>query len=142
MYPVSAILADDEVMGVFHPGDHGSTFGGNPLVSRTACMVLDIMREEGLAERAGRIGGGMLEAFRQRLAANGNVREVRGRGLMIGIELKRDANQLKQAALERGLFLNVTQDRVIRLLPPLIIDDEQAAEIVDTVCSLVDGMGG
>jgi acetylornithine aminotransferase len=70
------------------------------------------------------------------------VREVRGRGLMIGIELKRDANQLKQAALERGLFLNVTQDRVIRLLPPLIIDDEQAAEIVDTVCSLVDGMDG
>lgn len=59
---------------------------------------------------------------------------------MMGIELKRDATQLKQAALDRGLFLNVTQDRVIRLLPPLIIDDEQAGEIVDTVCSLVAGM--
>jgi acetylornithine/N-succinyldiaminopimelate aminotransferase len=140
--PVGACVARGAAAEAFKPGQHGSTFGGNPLVSRTACMVLDIMREEGLAERAGRIGGGMLEAFRQRLAANANVREVRGRGLMLGIELKRDANQLKQAALDRGLFLNVTQDRVIRLLPPLIIDDEQAAEIVDTVCRLVEDMDG
>jgi acetylornithine/N-succinyldiaminopimelate aminotransferase len=140
--PVGACVARGAAAEAFKPGQHGSTFGGNPLVSRTACMVLDIMREEGLAERAGRIGDGMLETFRQRLAANANVREVRGRGLMLGIELKRDANQLKQAALDRGLFLNVTQDRVIRLLPPLIIDDEQAAEIVDTVCRLVEDMDG
>jgi acetylornithine aminotransferase len=138
--PVGACVARGAAAEAFKPGQHGSTFGGNPLVSRTACEVLDIMRGEGLAERAGRIGGSMLERFRQRLATNANVREVRGRGLMMGIELKRDANQLKQAALDRGLFLNVTQDRVLRLLPPLIIDDEQAGEIVDTVCSLVEGM--
>jgi acetylornithine aminotransferase len=138
--PVGACVARGAAAEAFKPGQHGSTFGGNPLVSRTACEVLDIMRGEGLAERAGRVGGSMLERFRQRLATNANVREVRGRGLMMGIELKRDANQLKQAALDRGLFLNVTQDRVLRLLPPLIIDDEQAGEIVDTVCSLVEGM--
>lgn len=138
--PVGACVARGAAAEAFKPGQHGSTFGGNPLVSRTACTVLDIMREEALAERAGRVGGSMLEGFRQRLAGNANLREVRGRGLMIGIELKRDATQLKQAALDRGLFLNVTQDRVIRLLPPLIIDDEQAGEIVDTVCSLVAGM--
>lgn len=138
--PVGACVARGAAAEAFKPGQHGSTFGGNPLVSRTACTVLDIMREEALAERAGRVGGSMLEGFRQRLAGNAKVREVRGKGLMLGIELKRDANQLKQAALERGLFLNVTQDRVIRLLPPLIIDDEQAGEIVDTVCGLVEGM--
>jgi acetylornithine aminotransferase len=124
----------------FSPGQHGSTFGGNPLVSRAACTVLDIMREEDIPARAGRIGSGMLEQFRQRLAADSRVREVRGRGLMIGIELDREANRLKQAALERGVLLNVTQDRVIRLLPPLIIDAEQAEEIVDVVCSLVEEM--
>lgn len=138
--PVGACVARGAAAEAFKPGQHGSTFGGNPLVSRTACTVLDIMREEALAERAGQVGGSMLEGFRQRLAGNAKVREVRGKGLMLGIELKRDANQLKQAALERGLFLNVTQDRVIRLLPPLIIDDEQAGEIVDTVCGLVEGM--
>jgi len=138
--PVGACVARGAAAEAFKPGQHGSTFGGNPLVSRTACTVLDIMRDEGLAERAGRVGTRMLEDFRQRLSTNPEVREIRGRGLMIGIELKRDANQLKQAALERGLFLNVTQERVIRLLPPLIIDDEQAGEIVHTVCSLVDAM--
>jgi len=135
--PVGACVARGLAAEAFSPGQHGSTFGGNPLVSRTACTVLDVMRAEDLAGRAHRTGGSMLEQFRERLAANTEVREVRGRGLMIGIELKRDANRLKQAALGRGVLLNVTQDRVIRLLPPLIIDAEQAEEIVDVVCSLI-----
>jgi acetylornithine aminotransferase len=135
--PVGACVARGPAAEAFSPGQHGSTFGGNPLVSRTACTVLDVMRAEDLAGRAHRTGGNMLEQFRERLAANTEVREVRGRGLMIGIELKRDANRLKQAALGRGVLLNVTQDRVIRLLPPLIIDTEQAEEIVDVVCSLI-----
>jgi acetylornithine aminotransferase len=135
--PVGACVARGPAAEAFSPGKHGSTFGGNPLVSRTACTVLDVMRAEDLADRADRTGGNMLEQFRQRLAANAGVREVRGRGLMIGIELKRDANRLKQAALNRGILLNVTQDRVIRLLPPLIIDAEQAEEIVEVVCSLI-----
>jgi acetylornithine aminotransferase len=139
--PIGACVARGLAAELFSPGQHGSTFGGNPLVSRSACTVLDIMRSENLAERADRTGNGMLAEFRQRLGANSTVREVRGRGLMIGIELDRDANALKQAALERGVLINVTQDRVIRLLPPLIIDAEQAAEIVEVVCSLVEQLG-
>jgi acetylornithine aminotransferase len=80
----------------------------------------------------------MLEAFRRRLDEHPAVRDVRGRGLMIGIELDRDVNQFKQAALERGLLLNVTQNKVIRLLPPLIIDADQAQQIVDGVCTLIE----
>jgi len=135
--PAGACVARGQAAGAFSPGQHGSTFGGNPLVSRTACTVLDIMRDEDLAGRAGRIGEAMLEQFRQRLASSPVVRDVRGRGLMIGIELDREANQLKQAALSRGVLINVTQERVVRLLPPLIIDSEQAEQIVDVVCSVI-----
>ena len=135
--PVGACVARGPAADAFVPGQHGSTFGGNPLVSRTACTVLDIMRTEDIAGRADRVGNGMLEQFRQRLAANPAVRDVRGRGLMIGIELDREINRLKQSALERGILLNVTQERVIRLLPPLIIDSAQAEEIVDVVCALI-----
>jgi acetylornithine/N-succinyldiaminopimelate aminotransferase len=138
--PIGACAARGEAAEVLTPGRHGSTFGGNPLVSRAACTVLDIMHEEGLADRAARTGGAMLEQFQARLAANPRVREVRGRGLMIGIELDREAGHLKQAALTRGVLLNVTQERVIRLLPPLIIDAEQAEEIVEVVCDLVGQM--
>ena len=80
----------------------------------------------------------MLAAFRSRLQGDPRVREIRGRGLMIGIELENDANHLRQLALERGVLLNVTQDRVIRLLPPLIIDEAQAEQISEVVCSLVE----
>ena len=138
--PIGACAARGEAAEVLSPGRHGSTFGGNPLVSRAACTVLDIMHEEDLADRAARTGGAMLEQFQARLAANPRVREVRGRGLMIGIELDREAGHLKQAALERWVLLNVTQERVIRLLPPLIIDDEQAEEIVEVVCDLIGQM--
>jgi acetylornithine aminotransferase len=139
--PVGACVARGLAAELFSPGQHGSTFGGNPLVSRTACKVLDIMRTEQVADRAEQTGNRMLEEFRRRLGGQSGVREVRGRGLMIGIELARDANLLKQAALERGVLINVTQDRVIRLLPPLIIDAEQAAEIVEVVCALVEQQG-
>ena len=138
--PIGACAARGEAAEVLTPGRHGSTFGGNPLVSRAACTVLDIMHEEGLADRAARTGGAMLEQFETRLATNPRVREVRGRGLMIGIELDREAGHLKQAALDRGVLLNVTQERVVRLLPPLIIDHEQAEQIVEVVCDLIAQM--
>jgi acetylornithine aminotransferase len=138
--PIGACAARGEAAEVLTPGRHGSTFGGNPLVSRAACTVLDIMHEEGLADRAARTGGAMLEQFGTRLAANPRVVDVRGRGLMIGIELDREAGYLKQAALDRGVLLNVTRERVIRLLPPLIIDDAQAEEIVEVVCDLIGRM--
>lgn len=136
--PIGACAARGAAAEALSPGRHGSTFGGNPLVSRAACTVLDIMHEEDLAGRAALTGGAMLERFQARLATHGRVREVRGRGLMIGIELDREAGSLKQAALDRGVLLNVTQERVVRLLPPLIIDAEQAEEIVEVVCTLID----
>lgn len=138
--PVGACVARGFAAEAFVPGQHGSTFGGNPLVSRVACSVLDIMRDQDLAGRAARLGHDMLEEFRQQLSAHPRVREIRGRGLMIGIELDRDASALKLAALERGVLLNVTQERVIRLLPPLIIDSEQAAQIVQVVCRVVESL--
>jgi acetylornithine aminotransferase len=122
------------------PGRHGSTFGGNPLACRTACTVLDVMQEEGLSARAEQLGHTMLAAFRERLGQHPAVVAIRGRGLMIGIELDREADHLKELALQQNLLLNVTQHKVIRLLPPLIIDAEQAEEIVAKVCGLVEGL--
>jgi acetylornithine aminotransferase len=136
--PIGACAANGAAAEALSPGRHGSTFGGNPLVSRVACTVLDIMQEENISGQAATTGDYMLEAFRSRLADDPRVNEIRGRGLMIGIELNQDANHLRQLALEQGVLLNVTQDRVIRLLPPLIIDEEQAGRIVDVVCNLVE----
>jgi acetylornithine/N-succinyldiaminopimelate aminotransferase len=136
--PISACVASGAAAEALTPGRHGSTFGGNPLVSRTACSVLDLMESENLCGRATEVGNAMLDAFRQRLGENSQLVDVRGKGLMIGIELSQDANHLKQQALERGLLLNVTRDKIIRLLPPLIIDSSQAELIVDVVCSLVE----
>ena len=135
--PIGACVASGKAAEVLVPGRHGSTFGGNPLVSRAACTVLDIMRDEDLAGRAGETGNGMMQEFRRRLATDERVVDIRGRGLMIGIELDRDVSMVRQQAFDAGLLLNVTQERVIRLLPPLIIDAEQAAEITDTVCALI-----
>jgi acetylornithine/N-succinyldiaminopimelate aminotransferase len=136
--PIGACAARGHAAEALSTGRHGSTFGGNPLVSRTASTVLDVMRSENLAGRAQQTGNYMLDAFQSRLGGNTLVKEIRGKGLMIGIELEPEANHLKHQALEKGVLLNITQDRVIRLLPPLIIDTEQADEIIDVVCSLVE----
>jgi len=135
--PIGACLASGEAARVLTPGRHGSTFGGNPLVARTACTVLDIMQNEDLAGHAAETGAFIMRGLQDRLAGHDRVKEIRGRGLMLGIELLDDANHLKQAALQRGLLINVTKDRVIRLLPPLIIDREQAEMIVDGVAGLI-----
>lgn len=136
--PIGACAATGEAAEILTPGRHGSTFGGNPLVSRAACTVLDIMQSEDLAGRAAATGKFLLGEFRSRLENDSRVKDIRGKGLMIGIELGIDANHMKMAALEKGLLLNVTQDRVIRLLPPLIIDQDQAGQIADVVCSLIE----
>lgn len=136
--PIGACVAAGRAADLMKPGSHGSTFGGNPLVTRAACSVLDIMEREGIAQRAGEMGRLMMESFSDRLAGDGRVREIRGRGLMIGIELDRPAAIVKDHCLEQGVLINVTQDRVIRLLPPLIIDQEQAGLIVDAVCGGIE----
>lgn len=139
--PIAACVAAGAAAEAFTPGRHGSTFGGNPLASRTACTVLDIMESEDIAQRAAASGQRMISALRRGLQDNDNVSELRGRGLMIGIKFNCDVNHLKLSALEQGLLLNVTRDCVIRLLPPLIIDDAQTDQIVDTVCGLAETIG-
>jgi len=136
--PIGACVARGAAADALRPGSHGSTFGGNPLVCRAACTVIDIMQRDDIAGRAERLGRRMVDAFRSRLAADPRVRDIRGRGLMIGIELDRPAGPVKDRALADGVLINVTNDTVIRLLPPLIIDAEQADRIVDTVSRSIE----
>lgn len=135
--PVAACLARGEAAEAISPGRHGSTFGGNPLVCRSACKVLEIMAREEIAKRAATHGNALLAAFRERLGNEPGVLDIRGRGLMIGIELDRPAQPVQNLALSHGLLVNATADTVIRLLPPLIIDKDQATQIVDTVVQCV-----
>ena len=135
--PIGACLARGDAAGVLVPGTHGSTYGGNPLACKVALKVLDIITEQGLVERAAVLGESMLAGFREQLGELDIVRNIRGRGLMLGIELDRPAGVLVQRALERKLLINVTADKVVRLLPPLILNDAQAQTIVDQVSELV-----
>ena len=138
--PIGACVARGEAAEAMKPGQHGSTFGGNPLVSRAACTVLDIMQRDGLADRAAETGRFIMQAFRERLGEARSVREIRGRGLMIGIELDRPAGAVKEQAMQSGVIINVTQENVIRLLPPLIIDRAQAEEIVAVVSDSIEAL--
>ncbi|TVP87901.1 MAG: aspartate aminotransferase family protein [Thioalkalivibrio sp.] len=135
--PIGASLVARRAVDLFTPGSHGTTFGGNPLACRAALAVLDVMQAEALREEAERVGARLLRLFEERLGDRPEVVEIRGRGLMLGIELDRPAGDLVRAALDRGLLINVTAERVIRLLPPLIINDAQATEIADTVSDIV-----
>ncbi len=135
--PIGACLARGAAAEVFGPGSHGSTFGGNPLACRAGSAVLDALISERLSERAAILGQRMLDGFRHALDGTDGVVEVRGRGLMLGIELDRPCPELVSRALDEGLLINVTAGRVVRLLPPLIIDDQQADCIVDAVSRLI-----
>jgi acetylornithine aminotransferase len=135
--PIGACLARDVAAELIRPGSHGSTFGGNPLAARAGLTVLDILEKENLAERAEYLGKLMLDGFNAGLKDVDGVKSIRGKGLMIGIELGRDCDELVKMALAEHLLINVTSSNVIRLLPPLIISDEQAKLIVDIVCKIV-----
>ena len=136
--PIGACLARGAAAEVFQPGNHGSTFGGNPLATRAALAVIDTMQQQQLVERAAELGAQMLEQFRTRLGERDEVIAIRGKGLMLGIELDRPCAELVQRALQHKLLINVTADSVVRLLPPLILSDEQAQEIVTRVCDLIE----
>ena len=135
--PIGACLAREAVAELLPPGSHGTTFGGNPLACRAALEVLAVMEEDDILGRAARAGARLLQALQQGLADQSGVVEVRGRGLMIGIELADEAGELKQAAMDRGLIINVTRGNTIRLLPPLIVDDAQVDRIAEIVIDLV-----
>lgn len=138
-FPIGVCLARGKAAEVFKPGNHGSTFGGNPLACTVASTVVEEIQRRNLPARAKEVGERMLNTFRERLSALNNVKDIRGKGLMIGIELDASCGDLVGKAMERGLLINVTVDKVVRLLPPLIISDEEADQICDIVCELIEG---
>jgi acetylornithine/N-succinyldiaminopimelate aminotransferase len=138
--PIGACLARAAVADLFTPGSHGSTFGGNPLACRVACTVLDIIEDERLLDNAQKRGRQLLAALHQRLTGCERVREIRGAGLMIGIELVRPLPDLTaRAAREYGLLINVTHGTIIRLLPPLTMDDVQIEHVAERLGQLLHG---
>ncbi len=137
--PIGACLAQGKAAQLFTPGSHGSTFGGNPLACRVACTVLDIIEEQGLLANAERQGALLLALLREKLSGHPQVLEIRGQGLMIGLELRHPAPDLVQAAArDHGLLINVTRGKTIRLLPPLVIDEGEVRTIVQALSQLLD----
>lgn len=137
--PIGACLARGRAAGLFTPGSHGSTFGGNPLACRVGCTVLEIIEEQGLRENAKLQGERLLARLCIELADNPNVLAIRGQGLMIGIELKQPIRDLTLiTARDHGLLINVTRGKTIRLLPPLTIDEREVEMIVRGVCRVLN----
>ena len=135
--PIGVCLAAGVAATLFKPGSHGSTFGGNPLACAAGLETLAIIEEEGLMRNAVEIGEFLREQLRQRLGSKPGVKEVRGAGLMIGIELTSPCGELVRRALDVGLLINVTADTVVRLLPPLIYTREEAQHVVDKLVPLI-----
>lgn len=135
--PIGAVAARGPAAGILKPGHHGTTFGGGPLVCAAALAVLDTLEKDNLLEHAHKVGSAMLARLHAELDGVDGVTEVRGRGLMIGIELNRPCAELVRQALEAGLLINVTRDKVVRILPPLIISEQEANELLDGVIRLI-----
>ena len=136
--PIGVCLARGAAAQVLGPGNHGSTFGGNPLACAAALTVLGEIERQGLVARAGALGERLLARFRERLGSLNVVKDIRGQGLMIGIELADPCGELVGKALEKGLLINVAAEKVIRLLPPLTLTDEEADLLATQVCELVE----
>ncbi|MCP5152040.1 MAG: acetylornithine transaminase [Chromatiales bacterium] len=135
--PIGACLARGEAAKALKPGMHGSTFGGNPLACAAAIAVIETMERDGLVEHAHKMGERLRAGLARALAGLNCVVDIRGKGLMIGIELDRGCGELVGKAMEKGLLMNVTADRVIRLLPPLVIDEAEVDQVVETLSELV-----
>lgn len=135
--PIGACLARGEAADVFQPGSHGSTFGGNLLACRAALAVLEVLEKERLHERAAQRGERILDGLRQALAGVAGIKDIRGVGLMLAVELDRPCKGLTDRALDRGLLINVTADTVVRLLPPLILGDDEAGHLVHELAELL-----
>lgn len=138
--PVGAVVAGPKAANIFAPGNHGSTFGGNPLAMRAGVETIRIMEEEGLLANAAAVGSHLkagLETALKAELASGAIKEVRGQGLMIGVDLSKPCGALVQRALDAGLLISVTADSVVRLVPPLILSRAEADEIVAILCPLI-----
>jgi acetylornithine/N-succinyldiaminopimelate aminotransferase len=137
--PIGACMASGAAAESLAPGSHGTTFGGNPLAARAALTVLEIMERDELAKRAVELGLRIQEYLKEALDGERGVVNVRGLGLMIGVELDRPCADLVGMCVDEGLLINVTAERVVRLLPPLVITDDEANQIVDGVVQQVRG---
>jgi len=136
--PIGAVVAGPKAANIFQPGNHGTTFGGNPLAMRAGVETIRIMEEEGLLDNAARVGAHLKGAFEKALAGNAGVKEVRGQGLMLGIDLAKPCGVLVQRAADAGLLISVTADSVIRLVPPLILSETEADEMVSILVPLIE----
>jgi len=135
--PIGACLARGVAAKVFKPGNHGTTFGGGPLVSVAAITTLEVIEKEGLLKNAEAMGHVIMDGLKRELAGVAGVKEIRGMGLMIGVELDRPCGDIVKEALGAGLVTNVTADKVIRLLPPLVIRRNEAEMLVGILAPLV-----
>jgi acetylornithine aminotransferase len=135
--PIGAVVAGPKAAHIFQPGNHGTTFGGNPLAMRAGVETIRIMEEDGLMENAARVGAHLKDTLQHALAGHPGFREVRGQGLMIGVELTRPCGALTQRAADAGLLISVTADNVIRLVPPLVMTTAEADEVVSILVPLI-----
>ncbi len=135
--PIGACLTQGKANTILQPGNHGSTYGGNPLACAVISAVIKTIEQEQLCKRATVLGDYFAKGFKEALASKTQVAEFRQQGLMIGIELKQDCPELVKQAAERGLLINVTAGNVIRLLPPLIMTETQADQVIEIVASLI-----
>ena len=134
---IGACLAKGLASEVFKPGNHASTFGGNPLASTAALTTLNIIERDDLIRNALELGDYIRSSFKSTLSSIEGVKEIRGQGLMIGIELSRPCGELVREALSQGLLINVTSDKVVRLLPPLVMQRQEADLVVSSVSKLI-----
>ena len=135
--PIGACLAAGKAAGTFQPGNHGSTFGGNPLACVAGLTTLNVIEEDQLMAHAEQLGQFIRQGFATALQGLHGVVEIRGQGLMIGVELDRPCTDLVKLALARGLLINVTADNVIRLLPSLVMSQEEARQMLEILCPLI-----
>ena len=135
--PVGAIVCGPKAAGVLGPGNHGSTFGGNPLAMRAGVETLRIMEEDKLLENASRMGALLKEGLQRELGSLPGVVDIRGQGLILGVELDRNCGELLGQAAQAGLMISVTADRVVRLLPALIINESEINQLLAILCPLV-----
>ncbi len=136
--PIGACLARGEAAQQFKPGHHGSTYGGNPLVCKTALTVIEVLEKENLAPRAAELGAYIVAGFEKNLAGLEGVTEIRGQGMLIAIELDRPCAELVKKALSNGLLINVTTEKVVRLLPPLIMSDAEADQLITKLSDTIN----
>ncbi len=141
--PVGAVVAGPKAAQIFQPGNHGTTFGGNPLAMRAGVETIRIMEEDGLLANAAAVGAHLKAALEAALSAElatGMVKEIRGQGLMLGIDLAKPCSALTQRAADAGLLISVTADTVVRLVPPLILSRSEADEVVAILCPLISAL--